>query len=398
MQVVDITPSGSARPRLAPRHRRSGSVLLIALALITMMFALAGLSVDWGRTLLVEAEIQRAVDAAARHGAAGLMKNRAQAIRNVELALEDNPVQGAAIAAGAVTITFYDYDAAADTLVEVDGSVANAIGVRVAMTGELGVETMFAGMFGVEHFDASASSVATIHKEMERLDVDAKSNPWLAGMPAGTISNQYNPEGDPDYAGDAGASPNQVGVPITAGESMAFDAVSGGAAFSNGQSLANADGFTGNIFNNRFANDRVKAQDLPKVDWNGDGRPDASMDWMTYYTDGHGVEHGKSDLVAPGTSLVGVFLGPNQPLPGNEPNALRFDTNNRRDFKSLSPDLNQPFFIGDGRNNDGEQQRFVVPAGATRLYLGVMDMYQWGNNTGGFTTAVKKYGAISTVR
>jgi hypothetical protein len=42
-------------------------------------------------------------------------------------------------------------------------------------------------------------------------------------------------------------------------------------------------------------------------------------------------------------------------------------------------------FIGDGLRNDGlSVQQFIVPAGATRLYLGTMDGYGWWNNSGSF--------------
>jgi hypothetical protein len=43
----------------------------------------------------------------------------------------------------------------------------------------------------------------------------------------------------------------------------------------------------------------------------------------------------------------------------------------------------KPFFIGDGRRNDFTTlQYYVVPAGATRLFLGTMDGYDWINNVG----------------
>jgi hypothetical protein len=65
-------------------------------------------------------------------------------------------------------------------------------------------------------------------------------------------------------------------------------------------------------------------------------------------------------------------------------------------FASLSPLLDQVFFIGDGLTGDGSGsvQQFIVPTGATVLYLGISDApgYQgdpgaYGDNGGAFTTS-----------
>jgi hypothetical protein len=71
--------------------------------------------------------------------------------------------------------------------------------------------------------------------------------------------------------------------------------------------------------------------------------------------------------------LVGVFL-PDALPEGPPPESLDFGPD--YDFTSLSPSRRQTFFIGDGRTTDGLAQRFWVPRGATRLYLGFTDA--WG--------------------
>jgi hypothetical protein len=79
--------------------------------------------------------------------------------------------------------------------------------------------------------------------------------------------------------------------------------------------------------------------------------------------------------------LVGVFLGDAEPqLPA--PSRLDFSENER--FDSIAPALGQTFFIGDGVG-----RRFVVPQGATRLFVGFADAYfyvgkpgYYGNNAG----------------
>jgi hypothetical protein len=70
-----------------------------------------------------------------------------------------------------------------------------------------------------------------------------------------------------------------------------------------------------------------------------------------------------------------------------------------RDFTSFSPQLKQPFFIGDGRRSDGTVQTFTVPSGATRLYLGVHDNVNWNNNSGYFLVSMGATAAtIKTVK
>jgi Ca2+-binding RTX toxin-like protein len=51
------------------------------------------------------------------------------------------------------------------------------------------------------------------------------------------------------------------------------------------------------------------------------------------------------------------------------------DFNQGTSFSSLSPQLGQVFFIGDGLtgNGTGSRQSFIAPLGATRLYLGIPD-------------------------
>jgi hypothetical protein len=52
--------------------------------------------------------------------------------------------------------------------------------------------------------------------------------------------------------------------------------------------------------------------------------------------------------------------------------------------------LKQPFFIGDGLTGTGTGavQDFIVPSGATRLFLGTMDAFGWFDNSGQFTVTV----------
>jgi len=100
-----------------------------------------------------------------------------------------------------------------------------------------------------------------------------------------------------------------------------------------------------------------------------------------------GAENGIADVNAPISSLIGVFLDSSQPSFSIAPIGLDFDAFGLT-FATLSPSLRQPFFIGDGLDGGGNFQQFVVPSGATRLYLGAMDGFQWTGNFGSFTVTV----------
>lgn len=94
-------------------------------------------------------------------------------------------------------------------------------------------------------------------------------------------------------------------------------------------------------------------------------------------------ENNLSDTVVPTSTMfvTGVFLGPNPPI-APAPPALNAGTG----FASLSPLLQQTFFIGDGLTGTGSgaQQIFNIPAGATRLFLGFADGFSYTGPSGCF--------------
>ena len=203
-------------------------------------------------------------------------------------------------------------------------------------------------MFVANSFENAAVSV----------DVPGSSNPWLAGMPDDTSSGRGR---DFDYAPEH--SPiSVVGVPIVPDSALVFDAT---------------------------------------------GRVNKGPDWSFSGPDGDpaeiagkivGGEHGMADLVAPKNALIGVFLGPEDPDFSPTPDGLVFASPSSIEFLELQPDLKQPFFIGDGFTRFQEQQRFIVPEGATRLFLGTMDGVGWYNNGGSFAVEVSPiFPAISVV-
>src|SRR4029434_7384825 len=97
---------------------------------------------------------------------------------------------------------------------------------------------------------------------------------------------------------------------------------------------------------------------------------------------------------APFNAVIGLFLNASQPDSSPAPNALDFSILGTG-FSSLAPALTQPFFIGDGLTGtgSGSAQTFFIPVGATRLFLGTMDSFQWSNNIGAFEISVARLNA-----
>ena len=180
------------------------------------------------------------------------------------------------------------------------------------------------------------------HAGTVSVTVAGTSNPYLAGMPNGSTAGS-----------DQAPNQSPVRVPGTlAGGTLTFTNASGGVDRSPG-----CVGACNPIDGNEF--------------WN--------------HSDG--AVNGISDMRAPIESLVGVFLGTSQPDSSPAPGTLNFETLGL-DFLSLAPELKQVFFIGDGHTDANVVQQFLVPDGATRLYLAVWDGFGWFNNSGAITVDV----------
>jgi hypothetical protein len=193
------------------------------------------------------------------------------------------------------------------------------------------------GVFALAIAPAPASAVTV------EVAVPGQADPWLAGMPDGSTASCYlgicsvAPEQSPTHIPD---------LCLVAGEFLSFQ-VTGGTA-----------------------------QDP----WYPLRPPDGNGDWPTIHH--AGADNGMSTIYAPMSSCIGVFLNEDQPDQSPAPPDLDFGTIESRNFLSLSPALKQVFFVGDGTTTDGVLQKFEIPMGATRLYLGTMDSFEWTNNIG----------------
>lgn len=189
--------------------------------------------------------------------------------------------------------------------------------------------------------------------------VPGDANPWLAGMPAGSTAS-----------GDSVPQPpvQVIGVNLLPGAYLTFTGVAGETSYSGDcpgpQNCFGADGDVGG--QTEFLS--------------------GSPGFINRAVFGYGNENGVSDVTAPLGSLIGVYLGNSQPDPNAAPSALDFRASAiGLNFITLNPGLQQAFFIGDGLTALNETQRFFVPAGATRLYLGTMDGFGWTGNNGALT-------------
>jgi hypothetical protein len=184
------------------------------------------------------------------------------------------------------------------------------------------------------------------------VQVPAKANPWLAGMTNGATARR----------GDSAPEESPVLVDM---------AIAGGATYTFSASGSANHGSTLPFF------------------------PPDGEDLISHYL---GAENGIADMTGPFVSLVGVFLGPNAPDADPAPRSLDFRNPADRDYLVLAPALKQPFFIGDGSTSSGSVQQVLAPAGATRLFLGTMDQYNWSDNEGSFTVEITRVSSAPAVQ
>lgn len=198
-------------------------------------------------------------------------------------------------------------------------------------------------ILGVTILTASALLSQAPKSDTLTINVPATANPYLAGLPSGTKAR----------VGDSAPQQSPVLVPRSLSHAVAVTFTAVGAIQHTPECPPDCHGPNG-------------------AEW-------------TRHRDG--AEHGISDVIAPMDALLGVFLSDERPDRSKTPRAFDYRAI-RSDSSAFSPQLKQVFFIGNGRTRSGGLRRYLVPAKATRLYLAVMDGYEWNNNSGSFTVTV----------
>lgn len=121
----------------------------------------------------------------------------------------------------------------------------------------------------------------------------------------------------------------------------------------------------------------------PDVPWNGPEGDLLGPTDVKSFRGISGIVHRRN-----GMFLVGVFLTNAEP---SQPAPPRLNFTNREQFDVLEPRIGQTFFIGDGKG-----RRYLVPAGATRLFLGFADGYYYKGPPGWYDNNAGK--VVATVR
>ncbi len=322
---------------------------------MTVMLGLVSLAVDLAQLQVCKAQAQAAADAAALYAAEGIVGGTAASIRaRAVAAAADNKVNGASVVVDPnADVAFGIWDSQNLIFVPVASGAetsATAIQVSVHCAASRGsqINLTFASLIGFPSADIARTAIASIGNVTTQT-VPGLACPWLAGMPAG--SEVPNTGGNP--------TPAYAGI-----NSPPFFSVTGGVPIR----FAAAGGTT---------------------TWN----PTSSSDSGTAGTEGdtafianQAPVNGINTTYAPLNAMMGIFLDDNPPNTTAMAPPLDFSTDAERNFTTLSPQLKQVFYIGNGLTDAGNLQTFVAPPGATRLFIGTMDMEGWWWDNGGALT------------
>jgi hypothetical protein len=362
------------------------------------MMAFTSLAVDLGRYEIAHTQLYNAAVSAARAGAAAIPYGASAVTAAADADATQNTVDGQAITNAMVTVQYIKWTNASNYTIESTANFAQANAVRVTIT--YTVPLLFAQVIGYANKSASEFSTAELSIQTASPYVYATGNPWLAGEPAGTHASQADPNytslhGNSDHqypydvAGTPGkntdgssatatsyntveptSSPVQLGFKVTPGATILVTNVSGSSSYDHGTPVY--------------------------LDATGN---QGSSPYIVSNAAANGVsEHGISDASMPAGSANALFLqsnsagtGPIVPDGAGAPAApakLDFSTQAARDYTSISPKLQQVFYIGNGQTSGHVQQQIVVPANASYMFLGVMDGWEWDNNLGGFNMTI----------
>lgn len=371
----------------SPRYR--GNAFIHLMVSLPLMIGFCSLAVDFARCQLAKNEIEIATEAAARAAAENLPNGQSAAINAAVAAAAANTANGQSVTLNTSTdIQFLNWTGPGNYTVLSSGNFAQANAVRVYghLTAAKGnaVTLVFAYFIGQSSCDINTSVIALLNTQTTTQYVACIDNPWLSGEPTGTTASVTDaayqgpkvnsehpwaldiagPPGSKAASGQPYNSPVQMPITISPGSTIQLINVTGQGTNDPTLAMYDADGFSNGTTS-------------PAYDWAATGTVPS--------------EHGMSQLNAPHNALIGVFLDGG--LPDNEgtaPLGLDFTTQTARDYGTLQPALRQPFYIGNGQTSGGAQQSIIIPAGATRLFMGTMDGHEWSNNVGGFTATVRQ--------
>jgi Flp pilus assembly protein TadG len=367
---------------------RSGIALVYILVMMTTLIGLCSLALDYAHFQVINEQLQRAADAAAQAAVQQLVNGTAATTGAATIVASENTVDDKFISSSQVAVQLLNWTSSTNYTVVSSAALANAVQVSISDI----VPFFFANVLGFHTHLATRSSTAEQIVQTTTQFISTNSNPWLAGEPTGTQGSQPDPawkgQGvnkehpwEYDIAGPNGGytswgepytSPVQAGITVTPGATI---------------TLSNVTGQGNNDFTQSSEYDATGNDDGYQANYD-----DAASNGVE--------EHGIADVTMPLNAVNAVFLGSSVPDSTAAPAALDFSTQTERDYTAgtnsgevtlngqFAPQLKQVFYVGDGLTSTGQQESFVVPAGATRVFLGTMDGWEWSNNSGGFTVTM----------
>jgi Putative Tad-like Flp pilus-assembly len=349
--------------RRGRNRARRGLALIYSVLAMFVLVGICSLAVDYGRVQLIKSEMQRCADATAR----GYMtyynlNGKAYADSHVAqlYASSHNPVDSGSGISPTVTVLYGSWNLAANKFVNGAGGIP-AVKVTVTRTAanSNSVPVTWGGLLGTTSIDVHATAVAALMPgQSAPLSIPATADLYFAGMPAYTT----------DSWGDnfANNSPYQMSaVTVTPGTYITFTNLSGTSSVVPG-SVA----FTG-----------------PAGNWGDIVNHGENWD---YSFNNPGPQNGIADARMPEDAMVGLFLTNTEPdlntAPAGQVDWTTFPMANQATYSNIV--VQQPFMIGSGQTSGGVTQQFLVPPGATRLFLGVWDGVDYANNSGSLAGTV----------
>jgi hypothetical protein len=339
---------------------------------MVIMLAMVSLGLDYGRIQMIKTELQRCADATAR-GALQMYANDGSAVANVVTPMMAsqayNPVDANSGISPTAAITWGYWNASSKTFTAGSGSPM-AVQVTISRTAAnrnavpLTFPT-FNGLSGISNScDVSATSIAVLQPAQTTAStVPGTADIWLSGMGATAVA------GDVDTP--ANAAPT-LAMNVTAGTVLTFS-TTGGTGYKQGVALAGPDGMPNNVvYHAEFSQTGAF----------------------------NGLQNGIQTITAPTSALLAVFLtgaAPNTVTPPSS--GLDYSTSNSQNqagYTSLQ--VQQPFFVGNGTNSSGVTQSFMVPPGATRLYLGAFDQVDNADDTGSLSVSTTQQPRVYLVK
>lgn len=340
------------------------------------LLGFCSLALDWGYVQITKTELQRCADATA-HGYMAYYQLNGQAYADANgpslYGSGYNPVASGSGFTPTVTVQWGQWVAASNTFNPGGGGGSTtAIKVTASRSTANGnpIRLFWASILGQNSTSMTATAIATLSggSSTTTVTIPSTANPYLAGMPAGSTA-MYG-----DTTTNAGAL-QVTGIPVTPGTWITLTSVSGSTNVLPGYvSSAGPDGLTS-----------IPVHHGQNYD---------------YSINAPGPENGVADAVMYESSFMGMFLDNNRPdataAPATVVDWTQPSAQNQANYTNLA--MKQPFFIGDGQTSGGTVQKFLVPQGATRLYLGIWDGVGYYNNSGSLTATITVQPGVTLVR